>query len=312
MKRIGPLGVALGLVLAGGVALFFLRSQTNSREISQQVEEILRTPQAYDGEQIDNLARLGPVAVPAIGEVLSAGEAEFPLVLVIALREIGDARGAEPILSFIRSRAPHSDSGESTLTAAAIRALGSIPNPVVCEPLTDIFEDVSSHPSLRLTSAATVFRSCEGEVAAAAEDLILDLYHNRNEYYRDVNEGFHEGNLYGALLAAAESDEIANILIDLMSTFPGHFTVPAIVASIDGGREGFPDALRFVLNAPETPFETQLAAAQRLLDLDERPDQGLRARIEEMVTEAEENGYPPAIVEEAQRLRRMSESQLLD
>jgi hypothetical protein len=85
-----------------------------------------------------------------------------------ALANDGDPRGAEPILSFVGNQFPYNDTDKSFLTADAIRTLGSIPNSIVCEPLMEILEDASSHPRIRLVSAASVFRSCEGEVGAAA------------------------------------------------------------------------------------------------------------------------------------------------
>jgi hypothetical protein len=114
------------------------------------------------------------------------------------------------------------------------------------------------------------------------------------------------------LIAAADSDGIAKILISVMNEYPYHNSIPRIIESLDRGRTGFSDALTFILNAPYTSFETRLLAAKRLLDLRDGTDDALRKRIEELLLEAEANEYPPKIVDDLRRLRRDSELQLLD
>src|SRR5690349_5559191 len=139
------------------------------------VEEVVRTPQTYDGEHVDKLVALGADAVPAIGEVLLAGE-KFPFVFVSALERIGDERGTDPIVTFVLRQTPYSDVDRSTLTAKSVLALRGVSNADVCEPLASILRDETAHPRVRLASASACARLCSGDIRGGAQTFILDAY----------------------------------------------------------------------------------------------------------------------------------------
>jgi hypothetical protein len=282
------------------------RSDAPGVEVSR-IQSIMETPQTYDGETRERLVALGPDAVPAIGQVLLTG-VEFPAVLVDALKEIGDPRGAAPTLAFVKSRPLYSDADESFLTARVIVALGSMHNPDACAPLAQIFRDDSAHPRVQLAAASAASRLCEGDISGSAADLILEFYRNRPREMRP-NPEYTNAELYSAL-AEVKNDTATDIIVEVVNSSTASYLLdPIISATARRADVKLKDALkRVVKNAnPEVSLTTRLKAARTLLDLDGRPDDSLRENVNKLLTEAETEGYPPEIVAEALKLKQAYE-----
>jgi hypothetical protein len=264
------------------------------------IEQILETPQTYGTEAFDRLVALGPEAVPAIGQTLSRG-VEFPMELVNALGEIGDVRGAEPILAFIEDLAPYGSADESHLTALAIGTLSSIPSSNSCAPLVQIMRSGESHPRVQLASAGTVARVCEGVDVREAVDLLLRFYDERFEYFSDRVDGFVEPELYVAL-AKADDPRISEILLPVMdSSYSVEVITPIIEFAKRQPGEDFAYALSNLLDDRQVlHLRVRLDIARHLLARPNEPSELLTARIEELQAEAEASW--PALVEEARKL----------
>ena len=269
-KRI--LGVSVFLALAGCLVFYFLWPQENRSSNpgvqASRIQNILEIPQTYDGETRERLVALGPDAVPAIGQALSTGFA-FPLVLVDALKEIGDPRGAAPTLAFLKGRPSYGDADESFLTARVIEALGSMQNPAACAPLAQIFREDSAHPRVRLAAAAAASRLCKEDISGSAADLILQFYRNRPREMRP-NPEFTDVELYSAL-AEVRNEAATAIIVGVMDSSTASYILdPIISATARRGDVELKDALKRVVrnSNPEVPLETRMKAARALLDLE--------------------------------------------
>ena len=271
---------------------------------ASQMQSILETPQTYDGETRERLVALGPAAVPAIGQTLATGYA-FPAVLVDALKELGDPRGAAPTLAFLKGRPPYSDADESFLTARVAEALGSMRNREACAPLAEIVSEGPAHPRVRLAAASAAARLCEEEISGPAADLLLEFYRNKPREMKP-NPEYTDAELYTAL-AEVKNDEATDIIVGVMeNSTEGYILEPIIAATARRGDAKLKDALKHVVRKsdPEVPLGTRLKAARALLDLNERPDDSLRDKVSELAAVAEADGYPPQVLAEARKLKR--------
>lgn len=269
-----------------------------------RIQSILATPQTYDGEIRERLVALGPAAVPAIGQALSSGYA-FPVVLVDALKELGDPRGAAPTLAFLNGRPPYSDADESFVTARVVEALGSMQNPEACAPLAEIVQEGSAHPRVRLAAASAASRLCGEEISGPAADLILQFQRNKPREMKP-NPEYSDAELYSAL-AEVKNDQATDIIVGVMeNSTEGHILEPIIAAAVRRADPKLKDALKHVVRKsdPNVPLETRLKAARALLDLKERPDDSLRDKVSELAATAEAEGYPPPVLAEARKLKR--------
>jgi hypothetical protein len=124
--------LAVGIVLA--VLVVIGRIVTAPNPFVPLVEEVVRTPQTYYGEHSDKLVALGADAVPAIGEVMLAGE-KFFVRFCLDPRAVGDERGTGSIVTFVSRQTPYSDVDRSTLAAKSVLALRGTPNADACEPV---------------------------------------------------------------------------------------------------------------------------------------------------------------------------------
>jgi hypothetical protein len=192
---------ALALVMVFAVLVVVARNVMTPDPFIPLVDEILRTPQTYDGEMVDKLAALGSDGVPAIGLALQS-EQPFPMVLVSALERIGDEGGTRPIMEFVERQAPHSSVERSTLAAASILALRGIQNAAACEPVVSILRNQAAHPRVRLASASTSARLCAGALRAEAKAFIASAAKDRSRYLADPNQGFTADELQSALIDA--------------------------------------------------------------------------------------------------------------
>lgn len=198
------------------------------------VNSIISTPQSYDGEHVDKLVALGSEGVPAIGKALTRGE-EFPLRFVLALEQIGDARGARSIMAFVGGQAPYSDVDRSFVTARTILSLSMLRDTDVCEPLASILEASTAHPRVRLSAASTCAKICAAEVQSGAREFILTAYEERTRYLANPNEGFTQSELYAALIDV-DSDESLTILLGVLDyEMPEQIVLP-IMAYLSGKR----------------------------------------------------------------------------
>lgn len=268
-----------------------------------RVHDIYATPQTHGGEIVDNLVALGPNAVPAIGSALLA-EPEFPIVFFRALAEIGDERGAEPIIEFIFRQTPFSDEERSALTAEAIRALRGTRSPAACDPIATILRDESAHPRVRLASASTCARLCDGETRTEAQSFILSMYGNRSLYSTQRRPAFTPPELYSALIDV-DSDESIAILLNRLESGGAPGILQAILIYLSGKEgENVIDSVQRVLNDSDSyELVVRLAAARSILDMDRPLTQTLRDSIDELTDEATPDMYGQTIADEAQQLR---------
>jgi hypothetical protein len=274
---------------------------------ASRIQRILETPQTYDGEIRERLVALGPAAVPAIGQALSTGYA-FPIVLVDALKELGDPRAVAPTLAFLKGRPPYSDADESFVTARIVEALGSMQNPDTCAPLAEIVREGSAHPRVRLAAASAASRLCGTEISGPAADLILEFHRNKPQVMKP-NPEYTDVELYSAL-AEVKNDEATDIVVGVMDrSTEGYMLDPIISAAARRGDAKLTDALKRVVRKsdPEVPLESRFKAARALLALDGRPDSSLREKVGQLAAQAEADGYPPQFVAEARELERKYE-----
>lgn len=267
------------------------------------VQEIVRTPQTYDGEHIDRLVALGIDGVPAIGSVLLSGE-QFPITFVWALERIGDERGMEPIVEFVSKQAPYSDVDRSTLTAASILSLRGVRNTAACKPVMSILRNETAHPRVRLASASTCARLCSGANRTEAQSFIMSTYENRSRYLAEPNEGLLQEELFSALIDV-DTDESLAILLDLLEYGgPLHVMQPVITYLARKDEERVADSLqRVVEDSSKHELPVRLAAARAILDAGKQPRQSLRDGIQELANEAKPDLYGQEIADEAQELR---------
>jgi hypothetical protein len=292
--------VALVIVLAAFVIIG--RMVTAQDPFVPLVQEVVRTPQTYDGEHIDKLVSLGADAVPAIGAVLLSGES-FPIVFVSALERIGDERGTESIVAFVSRQAPYSDDDMSTLTAASILALRGIPNTAACAPVGSILRTETAHPRVRLASASTCAHLCADDLKAEAQSFILGAYQNRSRFLANPNKGFVQEELYSAL-TEVDNDESVAILLNVLDAGGPLPTLRPVIAYLS--RKESPevrDGLQRVLDSANHELPIRLAVAHAILDTGKPPTQSLRSRIDELANEASPEVYGQAITDEALRMR---------
>jgi hypothetical protein len=293
--------IALGIIFV--VLVIVVRIVTAPDPFVPLVEEVVRTPQTYDGEHIDKLVGLGADAAPAIGTVLLDGP-QFPFVLVSALERIGDERGADPIVTFVSRQAPYSDVDRSTLTAKSILALRGIRNADACEPIVAILLNEAAHPRVRLASASTCARLCSGDVRAEAQSFILSAYRDRSRYLADPNQGLLPHELYSALIDV-DNDESLAILLDLLEYGgPLRTMQPVIVYLAGKDEEQVAETLQRALDdASRQELPVRLALAGAMLDSGRFPPAFLRDRIDSLANEATPDTYGQEIADAAQELR---------
>ena len=302
MSRKNSLLLAISILTITG-ATIWVAELPPAKEIQNaaKVNSVLRAPQTYDGEHIERLAALGAEAVPAIGNELTAGYA-YPVDLLYALREIENPSAAAPIVHFVLARKPHSDNDVSFITAEAIRVLAKLPSRSSCAPLLEVLRDESAHPRIRLATSAALINACDGAVEAEAEDQIQRFYGDRDRYLQQVNDGFGLTELLSTLLLASDSDAVAEVSVNVLTDFPLHGMVSAVIQSIKPETPGYGEALDAVLSGQSVPLENRLAAAEALVAHYGPSIDGLQEKIVALKRDAEEDGYPMEILERARML----------
>src|SRR5512135_2295605 len=78
-----------------------------AQDVAARVEQVLSSPQRYSGSMIDDLALIGRPAIPALVQKLDTYR--FPLVILQALRRIGDASATLPVVAYLNRIAADPD-----------------------------------------------------------------------------------------------------------------------------------------------------------------------------------------------------------
>jgi HEAT repeat protein len=95
----------------------------HAQDAAARVEQVLSSPQRYSGSMIDDLAQLGRPAIPALAQQLDTYR--FPLVILQALRRIGDASATLPVAAYLNRISADPDRQEERLVAITLlRELG--------------------------------------------------------------------------------------------------------------------------------------------------------------------------------------------
>ncbi len=274
-------------------------------EFDREVKQIIRTPQSYDGENVDKLARLGPEAVPAIGDALNRGE-PFPLQFIYALERIGDVRGANAVLDFIGGRSPLSDTDESPVTSRAIEAAGRIGDANTASDLLKLMHDTENHPRVRLASAAAVCRLVRSEMRRDAAQLILQFYRDRSHYFADPNAGFTITELFDAIIAADTSESL-EIVIETAKSGPSYYTVDPIIEYLATKDGNTVELALMSIAADKDRYElpARVKAATKVLEVNASLRPKLHELLQSFLDEAKSGGWPLETVEEVQRFQQL-------
>lgn len=300
--KTGSRSVAYGLVALACIgSLYLWHTQQGA---TQSVRAILESPQSYDGEHIERLAALGPDAVPAMGQALDEG-ADFPIVLIYALREIGHPDGAAEVLRFVERQRPYSDLEQSTLTSRAAAVLGDLGDESAIPWLYGAMRSPSAYPRIRLAAAASLVQLDDGDTADEAADFVLDFWESRERYFVNPNLGVAPSELILAL-THIQRPEVQSIFDDMLADglAPALATPALDYMSMRGNPEALSVLWRTVDDSDNYELHVRLAALSlALAHQDGAVAPPIVQRIDALVEEAISDEWDERTIEAARDLQ---------
>lgn len=157
--------IFMGIALVLGMCVS-ADAQDDAMEV--RVQELLEDLGISGVEGYSRLVALGPEAVPALCELLETYK--FPAVIIDVLSDIQDTRAVPALIRFLSQ-----DEGRTVkmLTVRALKELGDIRAE---EALLSIAHDESTHISLKFEATAALARLGSPEIKKQAQEEITEIY----------------------------------------------------------------------------------------------------------------------------------------
>ena len=230
----------------------------HAQDVTARVEQVLSSPQRYSGSMIEDLAQLGKPAIPALVQKLDTYR--FPLVILQALRRIGDASATLPVVAYLNRISADPDRQEERLVA--ITLLRELGDTRAESTLQLFFTDENSQLATRVAAASALAKWGSPGAKEEAVALILKV---AREHPPGTRAFRHD--ILDEALASMDSDPGRSLLIERLDM--------ASLASEQGriihllGRDGAPAAASALVSFVEDKDKgvyLRMDAAKVLLD----------------------------------------------
>lgn len=177
----------------------------HAQDVAARVEQVLSSPQRYSGSMIDDLAQLGRPAIPALVQKLDTYR--FPLVILQALRRIGDASATLPVVAYLNRIAADPDRQEERLVA--ITLLRELGDTRAESTLQLFFTDENAQLATRVAAASALAKWGSPGAKEEAVALILKV---AREHPPGTRAFRHD--ILDEALASIDSDHGRSLLIE--------------------------------------------------------------------------------------------------